>query len=34
MRHVGAYMTDTEDLDTAIAGLDSELSRSMKRAYK
>lgn len=34
MRHIGAYMTDTEDLETAISGLDSELSRAMKRAYK
>ena len=34
MRHIGAYMTDTEDLDTAISGLDSELSRAMKRAYR
>jgi multiple sugar transport system substrate-binding protein len=34
MRHVGAYMNDSEDLDAAIAGLDSELTRAMARAYR
>ena len=33
MRHVGAYLNNNEDLDTTISGLDSELSRAMKRAY-
>lgn len=33
MRHVGAYLNGNEDLDTTISGLDSELSRAMKRAY-
>ena len=34
MRHVGAYLTDSEDLDTTISGLDSELSRAMQRINK
>jgi multiple sugar transport system substrate-binding protein len=33
MRYVGAYLNGNEDLDTTISGLDSELSRAMKRAY-
>ena len=34
MRHIGAYLNDSEDLDTTVSGLDSELSRAMKRVNK
>lgn len=33
MRHVGAYLSDNQDLDTTIAELGRELDRSMARAY-
>jgi multiple sugar transport system substrate-binding protein len=33
MRHLGAYFTDSQDLETTIAELDRELDRAMARAY-
>ena len=33
MRHVGAYLTDNQDLDTTLSELKRELDRSMARAY-
>lgn len=34
MRHVGAYLTDNQDIDTTIEEMHSELERSMSRAYR
>ena len=33
MRHVGAYLSNNQDLETTIAELNSELDRAMSRAY-
>ncbi len=33
MRHMGAYLSDNQDLETTISQLDRELDRAMARAY-
>jgi hypothetical protein len=34
MRHLEAYLTENQDLDTTIAAMEREMTRSMARASK